>query len=119
MNKGLWYLAHPYTADTADEISRNVVSADTIAARLINKGYHIYSPISHTHHMHLIGASLGFWKVSEWKMWMELDHEFIKHCRGIIMSPNWSRSKGCRIELETFEDNDKEILFAEDLLNEL
>ena len=117
--KGLWYLAHPYTADTADEISRNVVSADTIAARLIDKGYQIYSPISHTHQMHLIGVQLGLWKVSEWKMWMDIDFEFIKHCEGIIMSPYWSRSKGCRIELETFEDNGKKILYAEDLLEDI
>ena len=116
MNKGLWYLAHPYTADTADEISRNVVSADTIAARLINKGYHIYSPISHTHHMHLIGASLGFWKVSEWQMWMDLDNTFIQHCTGIILSPNWEQSEGCKIECATFEFAGKKILFAEDIL---
>lgn len=116
MKQGLWYLAHPYTAESAEEVRMNVISADTIAARLINKGYQIYSPISHTHQMHLEGVKMGLWSVAEWEMWMDLDHEFIKHCRGIILSPNWEKSTGCKIEFDSFQDAEKEILFAEDLL---
>lgn len=122
LKEGLWYFAHPYTSKDKDG---NYVSAAEEAnfrlacyraSALMEIGYNVYSPISHTHPIHL--ASPAFLSRHEHDMWYVLDNHFLANCnfKGIILAPLWETSKGCKAEKRWFEDNQRVVEFYGDLL---
>ena len=87
---GIWYFAHPYTCKDANG---NYVSGgeeanfrlcNIRAAKLIEKGYVIYSPISHTHPIHVSYPPFVGQKIHE--MWYKFVNENIRQIpfKGII-----------------------------------
>ncbi|MFX0122476.1 MAG: DUF1937 family protein [Candidatus Hodarchaeota archaeon] len=116
----LWYLAHPYTADTEDEIELNVRKANVIAAKLICAGLFVYSPISMTHWIHKEAVRMGLIAKTEWELWMNFDFFFIENfCTGLIMSPGWENSPGCKQEYKRFKELEKPVYELEDVFKEL
>ena len=121
MNKGLWYFAHPYTVK--DENGNYVQAGEDAnfqicnyrAGRLLARGYNIYSPISHTHPIHM--ASPLFLGRHEHDMWYELDMDIIRNTDfdGIILAPGWMASKGCVAEKQAFEEMGKRVLYYENI----
>ena len=69
----LWYLAHPYTANSDEKIELNVKKANIIAAKLICAGLFVYSPISMTHWIHKEAVRMGLIANTEWELWMNFD----------------------------------------------
>jgi len=117
VEQGWWYLAHSYTCknDKGDYIFEGEVAnfnmANIRAARLIDLGWHIYSPISHTHPIH--AAYPPFVGGQVHAPWYAYDNDFIRTVPfvGIILCPGWEDSSGCRHEKELFEELGRRILF--------
>jgi len=107
-SRGFYYFAHPYTCRDKDGkfVSEgeqaNFELCNQRAAKLIEMGYNIYSPISHTHPIHR--ASPVFLARHEHEAWYDLDNEFIAKTQfdGIILAPGWEKSTGCKNEREQF-----------------
>ncbi|MFX0015248.1 MAG: DUF1937 family protein [Promethearchaeota archaeon] len=116
----LWYLAHPYSADSEDTIEMNVMKASRIAAKLICAGLVVYSPISMTHWIHKEAVSMGLLDKTEWELWIRFDEYFITNCAsGVIMAPGWEDSPGCRWEYDLFTELQKPIYLLEEIFLEL
>lgn len=117
--EGLWYFAHPYTCKnnkgeyvTGGE-DANFRLCCYRAAKLIEMGYVIYSPISHTHPIHMSYPPFVGQEVHD--MWYELDNKFIRlaNFTGIILAPGWENSKGCVAEKELFESLNRAVVYYE------
>ena len=120
--KGLYYFAHPYTAKKKDG-SYSLAAEDANfkicnyrAGELIRRGYNVYSPISHTHPIHMATPSFVANEVHE--PWYQLDDDVIYRCKfdGIILAPGWENSKGCVHERELFEELHRDILLYEKII---
>ena len=104
------YLASPYTSP--DPIVRNsrVELASIIAARLMEQGYVVFSPITHSHrvadHLHHRNArSHEFWMAQCLPMLEALD------CMMILPMEGWRESRGIAEELAFARSNDIPIFF--------
>ncbi len=87
------YLAIPYTADP--QLSFETVNR--VAAHLIQTHrWNVFSPISMTHPMAVIGKLPG-----DWSFWGQFDEEYIAFCDVllIVALSGWEDSKGVRAEL--------------------
>lgn len=121
---GLWYFAHPYTCKDkngnyipeGEEANFHLCNAR--AAKLIELGYNIYAPISHTHPIHR--ASPVFLAAHEHEAWYNLDNELIAKTDwdGIILAPGWERSMGCISEKKQFEKRNLLVIKYRDILGE-
>ena len=120
----LYYFAHPYTVRDA---SGQFVPAGEEAnfrlcairsARLLQAGVNIYSPITHTHPIHI--ACPEFLAAAEHNLWYTLDNQIIDRMRwdGIIMAPGWEGSGGCRAERARFEALGLPVLLYGDIVSE-
>lgn len=117
MSKGFFYFGHPYTCKDENGLyvpageEANFQLCNQRAARLMEWGYNIYSPISHSHPIHR--ASPTFLARHEHEAWYLLDLEVIAKTDfdGIILAPLWEGSKGCRLEGEAFENRNLPVKF--------
>jgi len=94
--KTLVYLATPYTDDDPYIMEKRFRRASTAAARLMQIGLHVFSPISHTHPI----ASLGGLPRG-WEYWRQYDLAILSCCARMIVykQPGWDRSKGVASEI--------------------
>jgi len=120
-SKGFFYFAHPYTCKDGNGNyvpageDANFSLCNHRAACLIEAGYNIYSPISHTHPIHR--ASPTFLKNHEHHLWYLLDMEFLNKTNfdGIVLAPGWETSQGCQMEKKWFEEKGLPVLYYKDL----
>jgi len=93
----LIYLASPYSHPDPNVRHERWTKICAIAAELLCKGYHVISPIAHTHPMALVGQ-LPF----DWDFWAVYDENIITRCDElwIVMLGGWSASKGLKAERE-------------------
>lgn len=123
-SNGIWYFAHPYTCKDKDGNyvpegeDANFHLCNIRAAKLIEAGYNIYAPISHTHPIHR--ASPEFLSRHEHEAWYQLDNEFIDKTNwsGIILAPGWNKSSGCRAEKERIEKRGLPAILYIDIIKE-
>lgn len=99
MNKiELIYLAVPYShTDLSVRIER-FEAANAAAAKLIEQGNHVFSPISHTHPIEL--ASKGKLPMG-WEYWAAYDERMLSNCDRVIVLDieGWTSSKGVQAEI--------------------
>jgi len=88
----LFYFAHPYSGNCEE----NFRLANERTIKLLNAGYHIFSPISHSHPLQMV-------QDNSYKFWLCLDKTIMSRCDGIILAPGWKDSKGCQVERKWFE----------------
>lgn len=114
--KGLYYFAHPYTARDKRAEEANFRLCCIRSAKLITMGYMVYSPICHTHPIHM--AWPPFLENDERQLWIGLDNLIMAETKfdGIILAPGWQKSRGCCAEKVAFEQQAKPILFYGDIV---
>ena len=91
------YLACPYShkADIMQRIRFNQINQ--IAMFLIEKGFVVFSPISHSHPLSLFGDDNS----CDYNLWLRQDKVFITLSKILIVAkmPGWKESKGLKGEL--------------------
>lgn len=97
IKKSLVYLATPYSSPDAfiREIRFNIVNK--VAANLIKQGLHIFSPISHSHPLAMVGdLPKGF------DFWVQYDRAFLECCQKLLVLrlDGWQDSKGVNGEMQ-------------------
>ena len=98
MKNELVYLACPYShPDIAVRIAR-FDAANKAAAKLIEGGKHVFSPISHTHPIEL--ASNGKLP-AQWAFWAAYDERMLANCDRLIVLAidGWTSSVGVQAEI--------------------
>ena len=97
------YIAVPYrnNHEQAFEI------ANSIAAKLMQKGFIVFSPISHSHLISLVMKSQNH------DFWMKQDLPFLKFCDEllVICAEGWKESKGIKEEIEIAKALNKKIKY--------
>jgi hypothetical protein len=121
-DKGFWYFAHPYTCK--DKVGNYVPAGEEAnfrlccwrSGQLILRGYNIYSPIAHTHAIHVACPELL--SRHEHAMWPQLDDDLIAHTNfdGLILAPGWESSAGCVHEQQLFTEMGKPIVLWSDIM---
>lgn len=87
----LYYFAHPYSGNPEE----NFRLANERTLKLLNAGYNVFSPITHSHPLQAIESH-------DYEFWMQLDEVIIPRCGGLILAPGWRKSKGCQSERDIF-----------------
>lgn len=107
MNPLKIYLAIPYSDVNKEESFR---LANEHAARLMNEGYIVFSPISHSHSIAIQNDIPG-----TWEFWKEQDEAFIKwcDCMIIVCMEGWEKSKGVKAEFNVATDMKKPVFYRE------
>lgn len=104
----LTYLAVPYTSkDPNPEARANVQKwrfemATQAAAYLMNEhGWNVFSPITHSHPLHVQAQMRG-----DWEFWKQVDTEYLQlSCRIVVLGlDGWRDSTGVTAELEIARD---------------
>lgn len=108
--KGLIYLASPYSdADASVREDRfNRVCRE--AARLMQVGVNIFSPIAHTHPIALYGLPKG------WEFWEKYDRLYLEACTElwVLMLEGWMRSKGVAGEIAIMRELEKPVKYVKE-----
>jgi hypothetical protein len=109
---GIIYLGAPYSDDDPDVRLRRFQHATIAAARLIERRYVVYSPLTMTHPIDIELAEEGESLGSEY--WVAFDEAFMACCCAMIVlqTPGWQQSKGVRYEMDYFTARGRPVIFA-------
>ena len=101
-----FYLASPYTnpdnpADL-DACKERHAAACSAAAKLMQEGHAVFSPIAHSH---AIADHMDEALRSSYKFWLEQDFALLTYaCKLVVLKlPGWERSFGVKKEIEYAE----------------
>ena len=110
MKKKLAYLATPYTSKDWVVKENRFDKVNEVAAKLIQRGEIIFSPISHTHPIAKAGELPG-----NWEFWDKFDRTYLECCYKIyVLKLNgWEESKGVQAEIKIAEELDLEIEYLD------
>lgn len=111
---GLWYLASPYTDVNPYVKETRFRQVCTVASRLMNEGWYLYSPIAMCHPIAIAGSLPG-----DWAFWGDYDRTVIGACAGYILLTlaGWELSKGVSAELRIAAELGKPTYYlAEDIV---
>ena len=99
--KTLIYLATPYSDPDPTIREQRFCIVNGVAARLMREGYHIFSPISHTHPIALAGDL-----PKGWDFWHEFDKAVLSACAKVIVlrQPGWETSTGVKAEIKLAQE---------------
>lgn len=88
----LIYVSGPYSADTEPGITKNIEQAAVIAGELWEMGHGVICP-----HTNTAGV---FFKdcAATYDQYIQGDLVMIARCDALVMTPDWEKSKGARIE---------------------
>lgn len=95
------YLCAPYTTDDKALLISRVVEINMKAAQLMDQGYNVFSPISHSHFI----ADFTKADALDHDFWLNQDLPFIEWCEEvwIYCLPGWEESRGIKREIEHAE----------------
>jgi hypothetical protein len=112
----LTYLATPYsykcpnpTVKAAVQRLRFEVCSRAAGWLLSEKGWNVFSPITHSHPIHVLYPQVR----GDWEFWKRIDEEFIQlSCRAVVLTlPGWRKSTGVTAELEIINRLNLELHF--------
>jgi hypothetical protein len=91
------YLASPYSHPDPAVTQTRYVAVCKAAAKLMEKGHHVFSPIAHSF---AIATAGGLHK--GWEFWKKIDFEWIRMCGTVwvLCLPGWEESVGIEAELQ-------------------
>ena len=97
MTDSLIYLASPYSHPSEETRIERFRSVCATAAKLMAKGYKIFSPIAHTHPIAEAGQL-----PTGWDYWDSYDRAILSCCKEIwvLRLKGWEFSKGIGAELD-------------------
>ena len=107
------YLATPYSHKNPEIRKARFDAVNVIAAKLMSKGYLVFSPISHTHPIAVAGDL-----PKGWEFWAAYDRTFIEWCDEIhvFQQDGWQESTGVVAEIKLAEEMNKPVVFIEGAL---
>jgi len=91
------YLACPYTDRAPEVMQQRYELVTMVAGKLMQKGHHVFSPITHGHPIAMT-CNLP----TDWNYWEGLCIKHIRNCSflAVLTLPGWSTSIGVCRELE-------------------
>lgn len=93
----LTYLCCPYTTPSIAERNARADHATKAAAFLImDRGWNVFSPITHSHPMHAMGLN------GDWDFWSVIDKQYLQMSQRVVVLclDGWRESKGVCAEIE-------------------
>jgi hypothetical protein len=104
------YVAGPYTGTTHDhrsyfQISRHILQATEMAARLAQAGIGFFNPHQHSAHFEVITPDVPP------EYWYELDLHFMQLCDALVLLPGWEKSRGSLVEKRIMEEAGKPVFY--------
>lgn len=105
----IYYLAHPFSAPTKQERIDNLLESIKKTDQLIQLGFNIFNPLAHSYLQ-------DFYIPKPESFWYDLDLKILERMDGLILTPNWQKSKGCKMEFERATELQLEILDYEELI---
>lgn len=107
----LYYLAAPYSHPTDDMMIRRFEAACVAAARLMEKGIVVFSPLSHS----VPVAAYGELYATDHEFWMAQDLPILELCDvlAVLKIPGWDTSRGVEAEIETAREKCMPITYLE------
>lgn len=105
-----FYLAVPYShPDKHVRAARNEI-VTSVSAYMMGMGMHVFSPITHSHHI----AEKGNLP-NGWDYWGEQDSRYIEMCDRLIVLtlPGWLDSEGVTAEIKLAEELGKPISYID------
>lgn len=102
------YLATPYSHDNPAIRELRFMKINEVAAELMSKGIHVYSPISHTHPIAEAGNL-----PKGWDYWEQYVRHFIEWCDEVWVycADGWEESKGVNAEIGIAKEFGKRVYF--------
>jgi hypothetical protein len=93
----LIYLACPYSDSDITVKVHRFEAVNKAAAKLMNSGKYVFSPISHTHPIAVAGEL-----PTGWEFWKEYDRLMLSRCQKLIVLKldGWETSVGVSAEIE-------------------
>jgi Domain of unknown function (DUF1937) len=110
MKIGYYYLATPYTKFPSGQEAA-FTEACRIAAKLMDAGHSIYSPIAHTHPI----AQFTKTDPLDSAFWIKADGPLMEGAAALIvtMMAGWEESPGIKVEIEHFTKMGKPVLYLD------
>ena len=103
------YLAGPYSHKDERVRKFRAKMIDKKCAELINQGYCVFSPISHSH---TLVEFLPF-ESRDWDFWKKQDYTHLMTCQElhVFCLPGWNKSRGVNDEIRWAVDAGMKIVF--------
>jgi len=104
------YLATPYTGTLEEQDNRYDVANDVCISLLLG-GFHVFSPITHSHVLHNLMAKRG--RLPKNHFWYRKDLPFLEWADTvlIICTDGWDRSTGVAMEMAVAKYAKKAVLY--------
>ena len=104
------YLAIPYSHQDPKVREERFELVNKMAARLIEEGYNVLSPISHSHPI-----SLDMDNSNKSEFWCNLSLEWLVYCdeMHVCCIDGWKESKGVKREIEFAKENNIPIIYLD------
>lgn len=111
MVRPIIYLATPYSHDDPAVREARYVAVTRYAARMIRQGHVVFSPISMSHPIEVIGGD----EPAPSDVWVDFDEPFMEACAEavVLMLPGWEQSRGVAREIAYFTARGKPVRFVE------
>lgn len=104
------FIAGPFTGKTAWDIERNIRRAEELALKVAEAGHVPLCP--HTNSRFFHGQQTE-------QFWYDATLELLMRSDGVIMTPDWERSKGARNEHDTARQAGKSVYYhIQDIIDE-
>jgi hypothetical protein len=111
--EGVVYLGGPYTHHSPQIRLARFEAITRAAAKIIETGRIVYSPLTMTHPIDLVLASEGETLGSDY--WVKFDEAFMAFCSEMIVFrlSGWDQSSGVKREMEYFREKKLPITFVD------
>jgi hypothetical protein len=110
---GIIYLGGPYTHHLPHIRLERFASITRAAAKLIQQGRIVYSPLTMTHPIDLVMADAGETLGSDY--WVKFDEAFMEFCTEMVVLrlSGWEQSSGVKREVAYFRQRCRPVTFMD------